>query len=109
MQPHENIKKVCLCEDVHDQLVTVAKGMTEKDENNSITCICNNQDVFAWSKRDLKGVPREVIEHALRLDPKIPPKREKLKVISPQKELGAQSEVEKLLYDGVIKEIQFTT
>jgi hypothetical protein len=54
-------------------------------------------------------VPREGTEHALRLDPKIPLKRQKLKVISPQKEFAAQSEVEKLLDDGVIREIQFTT
>jgi hypothetical protein len=50
-----------------------------------------------------------VIKHALRLDPKIPPKRQKLRVISPQKELAAQSEVEKLLDAAVIREIQFTT
>jgi hypothetical protein len=57
--------------------------MTEGEENALITCLRNNQDVFAWRKRDLKGVPREVIEHALHLDPKIPPKRQKLRVISP--------------------------
>jgi hypothetical protein len=65
--------------------------------------------VFAWSKIDLKGVPCEVIEHDLRLDPKIPPKRQKLRIITPQKELVAQIEVQKLLDDGVIREIQFTT
>jgi hypothetical protein len=73
MQPHEHTMKVCLCEDVHDKLVTIARGMTEEEETTLITCLCNNQDVFAWSKRDLKRVPREIIEHALRLDPKIPP------------------------------------
>jgi hypothetical protein len=30
-----------------------------------------------------------VIEHALRLDPKIPLKRQKLRVISPQKRIGS--------------------
>jgi hypothetical protein len=45
--------------------------MTEEEENDLITCLRNNQDVFAWSKGDIKGV-RKVIEHALRLDPKIP-------------------------------------
>jgi hypothetical protein len=89
-----------LCKDVHDKLVTIERGMTEEEENALITCLRNNQDVFAWSKRDFKGVPCKVIEHALRLDPKIPPKRQKLRVISPQKELAAQSEVEKLLDAG---------
>jgi hypothetical protein len=54
-------------------------------------------------------VPCKVIEHALRLDPKVPLKRRKLRVISLQKELVAQIEVEKLLYTRVTREIQFTT
>jgi hypothetical protein len=109
MQPHEHMKKVRLCEDVHEKTITIARGMTEEEEKALITCLRNNQDVFAWSKGDLRGVPREVIEHALRLDPKIPPKRQKLRVISPQKELAAQGEVDKLLDASVIREIQFTT
>jgi hypothetical protein len=109
MQPHKHTKKAHLGEDVHDKMVTIARGMTKEEENILIMCLHNNQDVFSWSKIDLKGVPRKVIEHALRLDPKIPPKRQKLRVISPQKELAAQSEVEKLLDAGVIREIQFTT
>jgi hypothetical protein len=54
-------------------------------------------------------VPCKVIEHALRLDPKVPLKRRKLRVISLQKELVAQIEVEILLYTRVTREIQFTT
>jgi hypothetical protein len=109
MQPHKHTKKVRLCEDVHDKTITIARGMTKEEENALITFLRNNQDVFAWRKRDLRGVPRDVIEHALRLDPKIPPKRQKLRVISSQKELAVQSEVDQLLDAGVIREIQFTT
>jgi hypothetical protein len=109
MQPHEQMKKVRLCEDVHDKTITIARGMTGEEEKALITCLRNNQDVFAWSKRNLRGVPHKVIEHVLRLDPKIPLKRQKLRVISPQKELAAQGEVDKLLDAGVIREIQFTT
>lgn len=43
------------------------------------------------------------------LRPKDPTKKKKLRVISPQKELAAQSEVQRLLDAGVIQEIQFTT
>jgi hypothetical protein len=30
MQPHEHTKKVCLCEDVHDKLVSIARGWPKK-------------------------------------------------------------------------------
>jgi hypothetical protein len=53
IQPHKHTKKVCLCEDVHDKFVTITKGMTEEKENGMITCLQDNQDVFAWIKRSI--------------------------------------------------------
>jgi hypothetical protein len=32
MQPHEHTKKVRLCKEAHDKLITIAKGMTEEEE-----------------------------------------------------------------------------
>jgi hypothetical protein len=46
MQPHEHTKIVRLRENVHDKLVTIARGMIEQG-NTLITCLQNNQDVFS--------------------------------------------------------------
>jgi hypothetical protein len=32
-----------------------------------------NRDIFAWKFADMLGVPRELIEHELHLDPKAKP------------------------------------
>ena len=74
-----------------------------------IACVKDNQDVFAWSKKYLKSISRSIIEHRLSLDPKVPPRRQKLRIISAEKEKAAQHEVQKLLDAGVIREVQFTT
>jgi hypothetical protein len=47
MQPHKHKKKVCLCEDVHDKLVTIARGVSEEEENALIMCLRNNQNMFS--------------------------------------------------------------
>jgi hypothetical protein len=41
-----------------------------------------NKDVFAWSAKDLQGVDKDIIEHALQTDEKIPPKKQKLRKMS---------------------------
>jgi hypothetical protein len=33
---------------------------------------------FAWSAKDLQGVDRDIIEHALETDERIPPKKPKV-------------------------------
>ena len=42
----------------------------------------NNQDVFAWSKSDMIGVPRDLIEHALNVDARVTPRKQKLRPLS---------------------------
>ena len=58
----EHTKKVPLCEDVPDRMVIIGKGLEEAEEARLIQFLRNNQDVFAWSSSDLRGVSREVIE-----------------------------------------------
>ena len=71
--PAKHIKKVLLCEDVPDRTVTIGRGLEEAEESRLIQFLRNNQDVFAWSSSDLRGVSREVMEHELRVDPKVKP------------------------------------
>jgi hypothetical protein len=38
-----------------------------------------NRDIFAWKPADMPGVPRNLIEHSLNIDPKATPKRQHLR------------------------------
>ena len=52
-----------------------------------------NKDVFAWSASDLRGVSREITEHKLDIDPKIKPKKQKLRKMSDDKVEAVKAEV----------------
>ena len=67
-----------------------------------------NLDVFAWKLADMPGVHKELIEHALKVNPKATPKKQRLRRFSPDKREAIKKELAKLLAAGFIKEIYHT-
>ena len=56
VMPAEHTKKVPLCEEVPVRTETIGRGLEEAEESRLIQFMRNNQDVFAWSSLDLRGV-----------------------------------------------------
>jgi hypothetical protein len=77
-------KKVYL-DDMPDRAVTIGAHLNPKEEKELTQFLNRNKDVFAWSAKDLQGVDRDIIEHALETDEKIPPKKQKLRKMSEEK------------------------
>jgi hypothetical protein len=71
MKAVDATKTVPLCVDVPSRTIMIGIEVNAEDEGKLLQFLCNNQDVFAWSKSDLTGVHRSVIEHALNTDPKV--------------------------------------
>jgi len=67
------------------------------------------QGVFAWLANDLRGVSRDIIEHKLDIDPKIKPKKQKLRKMSDDKVAAVKAEVQRLLDAKVIREVKYPT
>ena len=53
----------------------------------------------------MPGVPKELIEHALKVDSKAIPKKQRLRRFSPDKREAIKKELAKLLAAGLIKEV----
>ena len=53
----------------------------------------------------MPGVPKELIEHALKVDPKATPKKQRLWQFSPDKREAIKKELAKLLAAEFIKEV----
>ena len=53
----------------------------------------------------MPGVPKELIEHALKANPKATPKKQRLRRFSPDKREAIKKELAKLLAAGFIKEV----
>jgi hypothetical protein len=71
MKAVDATKTVPLCADVPSRTIMIGIEVNAEDEGKLLQFLCNNQDMFAWSKSDLTGVHRSVIEHALNTDPKV--------------------------------------
>jgi hypothetical protein len=80
-----------------------------EDEDRLLQFLRNNQDVFAWSKSDLTGVHRSVIEHALNTDPRVKPKLQRQRPMSADRVKSVEAEVQKLLDARIIREVQYPT
>ena len=62
-------------------------------------------DVFAWEPSQMPGIPREVIEHHLRIYPDAMPVRQKSRKQSVEWQNFIREEVRKLLHTGFIEEV----
>jgi hypothetical protein len=77
-------KKVYL-DDMPNRAVTIGAHLNPEEEKELTQFLKRNKDDFAWSAKDLQGVDRDIIEHALETDERIPPKKQKLPKMSEEK------------------------
>jgi hypothetical protein len=61
-----------------NRAVTIGAHLNPEEKKELIQFLNKNKDVFAWSAKDLQGVDRDIIEHALEKDERIPPKKQRL-------------------------------
>jgi hypothetical protein len=94
-------------DDMPNRVVTIGDHLTPKEENELIKFLNKNKDVFAWSAKDLQGVDRDIIEHTLKTDEKITPKRQRLRKMSEEKVKVVENEVQRLQDVKVIKEVLY--
>jgi hypothetical protein len=103
MAPIDETKRVLIDPADASKQVIIGNELYPSEEEALIKFLRNNSDVFAWSASDLQGVSQEVIQHSLNIDPKVRPKKQKLRKMSDEKAEAINSEVERLLQAGVIR------
>ena len=79
------MKKVPLDKHLPYRQVTISAALKPEEEHEHLEFLNKNKDVFAWSASDLRSVSRDIIEHKLDIDPKIKPKKQKLRKMSDDK------------------------
>jgi hypothetical protein len=57
-----------------DRVVVIGAHLSPEEVKELVQFLNKNKDVFAWSAKDLQGVNRDIIEHALETDEKLPQK-----------------------------------
>jgi hypothetical protein len=66
-----------------------------------------NLDVFAWHVSDMSGIPREVIEHKLGIDPAFKPIKQKERRYTPKRRETIRLEVNRLLEVRFIRLVDY--
>jgi hypothetical protein len=99
-------KKVYL-DDMPDRVVTIGAHLNPEQEKELTQFLNRNKDVFRMSAKDLQGVDRDIIEHALETDERIPPKKQKLRKMSEEKVKAVEAEVQRLQDAKVIREVKY--
>ncbi|GJR24103.1 reverse transcriptase domain-containing protein [Tanacetum coccineum] len=56
-----------------DQLVTIGRGLSKAGRDQLKCLLKDNIRVFAWEPLDIAGVSRQIIEHALNVNPSLDP------------------------------------
>jgi hypothetical protein len=99
-------KKVYL-DDMPDRAVVIGAHLSPEEEKELVEFLNKNKDVFAWSARDLQGVDKDIIEHALDTDEKMTLKKQKLRKMSEEKAKAVEAEVQRLQDAKVIREVMY--
>jgi hypothetical protein len=99
-------KKVYL-DDMPDRAVTIGAHLSAEEDKDLIQFLNKNKDVFAWLAKDLQGVDRDIIEHALETDERIPHKKQKLWKMSEEKVKAVEAVVQRLQDTQVIREVKY--
>jgi hypothetical protein len=94
-------------DDMPDRAVTIGAHLNLEEVKELIPFLNKNKDVFAWSAKDLQGVDRDIIEHALETDERIAPKKQKLRKMSEEKVKAVEAEVQRLQDAKVIREVKY--
>ena len=64
-----------------------------------------NRDIFAWSPKDMPGVPRELAEHSLHVKPDAKPVKQGLRRFAEERRRSIGEEIARLLATVFIMEV----
>jgi hypothetical protein len=75
-QPSEEVQVKAIDLEIGDSSKTtmIGAGLDPKEEDALVSFLQANRDIFTWKLADMPGVPRNLIEHSLNVDPKATPK-----------------------------------
>jgi hypothetical protein len=92
---------------VPGKTICISTEANQQDQEELLSFLDKNNDVFAWSTSNLVGVSRDVIEHRLQISPSVKPKKQKLHKMADKKIQAAKAEVQRLLDADFIREVAY--
>ena len=85
----------------------VGTSLNPQTKEEIISFLKDNLDVFAWSHEDMLGIPANIIQHHLNVDPKKKLVQQRRRVFAPERNKAVMDEVNKLLATNFIGEVYY--
>ena len=85
----------------------VGTSLNPQTKEEIINFLKDNLDVFAWSHEDMLGIPANIIQHHLNVDPKKKLVQQRRRVFAPERNKAVMDEVNKLLATNFIGEVYY--
>jgi hypothetical protein len=90
----EETKTIPLEQAVPDRKIIIGANLSKEEEADLIVTLAKNKDIFVCSASDLKGVSRDIIQHALDINPQMSPKKQRQRKMSEDRILAAKADVQ---------------
>ena len=82
----EALETVMLDRDETDKTTRIRTTLSPKMRASLIQFLQQNLDVFAWSHEDMPGIPTEIIQHKLNVNPANKPMQQRRRVFAPERD-----------------------
>ena len=90
------------------QMIIVYKDITEQELTQWMQFFQEHKDNFAWTYKDLRGIPSELCEHRIVLEDNARPVRQRQHRLNPKYSLMVKEELDKLLKVGFIYAVPYS-
>ena len=85
----------------------VGTRLSHQTKKEIVSFLKDNLDMFSWSHKEMLGIPANIIQHHLNVNPKKKPVQQKRRVFSPERNKAVMDEVNKLLAANLIREVYY--
>ena len=103
----EKLETIELVEGDPMKTTQVGTNLSPQTKKEIISFLKDNLDVFAWSHEDMPGIPENIIQHHLNVDPEKKLVQQKRRAFAPKQNKAVMDEVNKLLTANFIREIYY--
>ncbi|XP_071911843.1 uncharacterized protein [Coffea arabica] len=92
-----------------DQTIRIGASLPPKEKDDLKALLREYAQVFAWTVEDMPGIPTDLADHHLNIDPRFKPVKQKKRNFTPERNEVIRKEVGKLLESKIIMEVYYPT
>ena len=91
--PIEDLEEVQLDKEDPTRVIKVGKNLEPTTKHALVEFLQKNQEVFAWSHKDMVGIDPAVVSHVLNIDKTFPPVQQKRRLLDKDRSRALKEEV----------------